>query len=101
MRNYVLGASAQSDLDEIWEYIAEDNVDAADEWIARLFDAFEKLAQRPGIGHLREDLTDLPVLFWPVGSYLVIYRRQRDRIEIAGVTQGARDIPAFLYRLTS
>lgn len=44
MKSYVLGASAQSDLDEIWEYIAEDNIDAADEWIARLFAAFETLA---------------------------------------------------------
>jgi hypothetical protein len=25
----------------------------------------------PGQGHTRKDLTDLPVLFWPVGSYLI------------------------------
>lgn len=98
MKSYVLGASAQSDLDEIWEYIAEDNIDAADEWIARLFAAFETLAQRPGLGHSREDLTDLPALFWPMGSYLILYRRRRDRIEIIGITQGAHDIPAFLHQ---
>jgi plasmid stabilization system protein ParE len=27
---YVLGRGAESDLDEIWEYIAQDNIDAAD-----------------------------------------------------------------------
>jgi plasmid stabilization system protein ParE len=74
VRKYVLGAAAEVDLDAIWEYIAEDSVDAADRWIGKLFDAFEALAQAPGMGHKREDLTAYPVLFWPVGAYLVLYR---------------------------
>ena len=39
-----------------------------------------------------------PVLFWPVGAYLIIYRVERRPIEIVAVTQGSRDIPAFLNR---
>lgn len=70
MSGYILSAAVEFDLDEIWEYIAADNIDAADRWIGKLFDAFEALGQRPGIGHRREDLTDYPVLFWPVGAYL-------------------------------
>jgi hypothetical protein len=27
----------------------------------------------PGMGHRREDLTPCPILFWPVGAYLIIY----------------------------
>ena len=50
------------------------------------------------MGHKREDLTRYPVLFWPVGAYLVIYRPERGPIEIVAVTQGSRDIPAFLHR---
>jgi plasmid stabilization system protein ParE len=50
------------------------------------------------MGHKREDLTRYPVLFSPVGSYLVIYRPERRPIEIVAVTQGSRDIPAFLHR---
>jgi plasmid stabilization system protein ParE len=50
---YVLGADADLDLDRIWEYIARDNVDAADRWLEKLFDAFEALAQTPGMGHTR------------------------------------------------
>jgi len=42
---YVLSADADFDLDEIWEYIAADNLDAADRWIGKLFDAFEALGQ--------------------------------------------------------
>lgn len=98
MTNYVLGPDADLDLDGIWEYIARDNIDAADRWISKLFDAFEALGQTPRMSHKREDLTQYPVLFWPVGSYLVIYRAEVRPIEIVAVTQSARDIPAFLHR---
>lgn len=100
MSNYILGPDADLDLDDIWEYIAADSIDAADQWIAKLFDAFEAIGRMPGIGHKREDLTAYPVLFWTVGSYLIIYRTPADRhaVEIVAVTQGSRDIPAFLRR---
>ena len=97
MTRYILSGDAARDLDGIWDYIAEDNVDAADRWIAKLFDAFDAIGDAPGIGHKREDLTAYPVLFWPVGSYLVIYRATSEPVEIVSVMQGARDIPAFLH----
>jgi len=98
---YVLSEDADRDLNGIWEYIAEDNVDAADHWISRLFDAFDAIAATPGIGHKREDLTPHLVLFWPVGAYLVIYRAAGRAVEIVAVSQGARDIPTFLHRRLS
>jgi plasmid stabilization system protein ParE len=100
MKEYVLSTSAELDLDEIWEYIAQDNINAADRWIGKLFDAFEALARNSGMGHKREDLTAYPILFWPVGAYLILYRVQSERIEIVAVTQGARDIPSFLRQRT-
>jgi len=96
VNKYVLSDDAEQDLNEIWEHIADDSIDAADRWIDKLFDVFESLAQAPGMGHKREDLTALPVLFWPVGAYLILYRVQAEWIEIVAVTQGARDIPSFL-----
>ncbi len=98
MSGYALSADTDLDLDEIWEYIAADNIDAADRWIGKLFDAFEALARTPGMGHKRDDLTVYPVLFWPVGAYIIIYRAERHPIEIVAVTQGSLDIPAFLQR---
>jgi plasmid stabilization system protein ParE len=95
---YILSVDADLDLDDVWAYIAADNIDAADHWIEKLFDAFEALGQTPGMGHRREDLTSYPVLFWPVGAYLIIYRAERRPIEIVAVTQGSRDIPSFLSR---
>jgi len=54
---YILSGDADQDLDRIWDYIAEDSIDAADQWIGRLFDAFDAIGATPGIGHKREDLT--------------------------------------------
>lgn len=96
MKTYRLGADVEADLDAIWDYIAADDIDAADRWIGKLFDAFTSLPQTPAMGHKRRDLTPLYVLFWPVGAYLVLYRVQPQGIEIVAVNQGSRDIPSFL-----
>ncbi len=98
MKGYVLSVDADRDLNDIWEYIAADNTDAADRWIGKLFDTFEALGRTPRMGHRREDLTSFPVLFWPIGAYLIIYRAEGRPIEVVAVTQGSRDIPAFLRR---
>jgi plasmid stabilization system protein ParE len=78
--------------------IAEGNIDAADKWIGKLFDAFEAVGATPGIGHKRDDLTAYPVLFWPEGAYVIIYRVTSGPVEIVAVTQGARDVAAFPQR---
>jgi plasmid stabilization system protein ParE len=96
MSSYVISREADRDLDDLWDYIAADNVDAADRLTAKLMDAFEALARLPGMGHKRDDLTTHPVLFWPVGNYLVVYRAERSPIEIVAIVHGARDIPTFL-----
>ena len=53
---YVLTATAAADLDEIWEYIAEESLDAADRVFGELLGECARLATDPGIGHTREDL---------------------------------------------
>jgi plasmid stabilization system protein ParE len=47
---YVLSADAEFDLDEIQETIAADNLDAADRWIGKRFDAFETLGANTRAG---------------------------------------------------
>ncbi len=98
MSAYILSEDASFDLDDIWEYIAQDNLDAADRWPGKLFDAFDAVGRSPGIGHKREDLTTYPVLFFPVGAYLIIYRSIGATVHIIAITQGARNIPFFLKR---
>lgn len=98
MNQFILSNEADQELDDIWEYIARDDVDSADRWDARLREAFSLLARNPQIGHKRQEIGGDAVLFWPVGKYLIIYRPRGDDIEILAVTQGARDIPTFLRR---
>jgi plasmid stabilization system protein ParE len=96
MTSYSLAPEALQDLQELWDYIATENLDAADRVIDTLFAAFERLAALPGLGHTREDLTDRPLRFWTVDAYLVIYRAERTPIEIVAVTRGGRGIPRLL-----
>ena len=77
---------------EIITYIATENPTAAHTFLDSLYDAMEKLSNNPEIGHLREDLTDKPVKFWPFKwHYLVIYKPTLP-IEIVRVLSGYRDI---------
>jgi plasmid stabilization system protein ParE len=73
MRRYRVSPEAKQDLREIRDYIAPDNVGSARRVVANLKGAFENLGRMPGQGHRRDDLTDKPVLFWPVGSYVIVY----------------------------
>jgi plasmid stabilization system protein ParE len=98
MKDYELSAGAESDLEAIAEFIALDNLDAAERWITGLFAESDGPARSPGKGHMRQDLTSHSVLFGPVEAYLIIYRSKGDDIEIVAVAQGARDIPSFLRR---
>jgi len=98
MSRYVLSNEALLELDEIWEYIARDDVGAAGRWIEKILDACELLAKNPRVGHTHEEIADKSILFWPVGNYLIFYRVLGDHIEIVDVTEGHRDVPSFLRR---
>jgi antitoxin ParD1/3/4/toxin ParE1/3/4 len=93
MKGFRLAPEAARDIREIYEYIAQDSVTAARKLRLQMLHACHRLAEHPRIGHPREDLTDQPVLFWPVGSYLIIYNAEANPIEIVRVVHGARDVP--------
>jgi antitoxin ParD1/3/4/toxin ParE1/3/4 len=93
---FAVSPQALEDLDEIWLFIARDDVGAADRFERRIREAFYRLARNPGIGPKREDITGKPVLFWPVGSYLIIYAPSRRPIEIVRVLHGAREVRRIL-----
>ena len=63
-----------------------------------LEEAFALLAERPSIGHSRQDLTDRPLKFWSVFSYLVVYDPESRPLTIIAVLHGARDVEKLLKR---
>ena len=52
--------------------------------------AIRLVADLQGVGHVREDPTSKPVLFWPVDRYLVIYGNGRQPAEIVPVLTAYR-----------
>ena len=52
MTAFRLSPEASQDLNEIYEYIAQDNVDAAERVREELLEAMRGLAEMPGKGHL-------------------------------------------------
>ena len=74
MTAYAFHPDAFADLDEIWEYIAEDNIDAADRVLADIHSTRTTLAESPQMGHRRPDLTTRPLRFHVVrDEYLIAY----------------------------
>ena len=96
---YALAPEAALDLFEIWRYIKEQSgVAMADQVEAALLDRMALLAASPGIGHRRKDLTEQDVRFFPVYSFLVIYRTGLQPMQILGVLHGRRDVEEILRK---
>jgi len=96
MTLYEVSAEAQRDLFEIWSHIALDSVDLANRIDAEFHQLFASLSRMPLQGHTRKDLTSRPVLFFPMYSFLVVYRPETTPIRIMAVLRGRRDVRRVL-----
>ena len=96
MKRFILTPRARQDLNDIWDYIANDNIEAADRVIDALDNAMIKLAKNPGIGHRRDELTDKRHRFLLVYSYLIVYRHETKPLQIIRVLHAARDVQSII-----
>ena len=48
------------------------------------------------MGHRRQDLTSADVRFFPVYSYLIVYRPERKPLQVVSILHGNRDIERIL-----
>ena len=87
---YDFHPEARLDLDEIWEFVRGDNVDAADRLIAEILDAIDALMPFPGRGHRRPDLTSRPLRFILVREYLIAYAPEEKPLWVVAVMHGRR-----------
>ena len=81
MARVIVSPAAESDVLEIWGYIARDSPVAADRIVDRFDALFRKLALSPGIGKSADEL-DTGLRMFPTGNYLVFYRSNESDIEI-------------------
>lgn len=90
MTGYDFHPEARTDLDEIWDYIAEENPDAADRVIGDILAAVRTLLPFPYQGHRRTDLTSRPLRFWLVRDYLVAYAPDEKPLWVIAVIHASR-----------
>jgi plasmid stabilization system protein ParE len=83
--------SALTDLEEIWEFIATDSPDAADRVASEIHEAIGSLVALPKSGHIRPDLTRLPLRFHPVRSFLIAYAPDEKPLLVLGILHGRRN----------
>lgn len=91
MSLFVLHPEALADLEEIADYIADDNRSAAAKLIDEFYERFHSLAKYPRQGHKRPSLTSRPLLFVVVQQYLIAYGPEEKPLLIVGVIHGRRN----------
>jgi toxin ParE1/3/4 len=97
---YRLALEAETDLDEIWLYTAQESGDAgiADRLIDSLTNRLFLLATHPYVGRRRDaDLYRSGLRSFPVDRYVIFYRvTDEEDVFILRVLAGARDIDTLL-----
>ena len=88
---YALHPEAFADLDDIRDYIARENPDAADRVMSEIFDTIRGLVPYPNRGRLRPDLTSRPLRFTLVREYLIAYAPEEKPLWVVAVMHGRRN----------
>jgi toxin ParE1/3/4 len=100
MKTVVFNPVAVDDLEEIVEYISQDNGVAAEAVRCDILGTSESLADQPGLG-IRPRFSAprfagiryLPCEQYP--NYLLFYRELGEEIEVLRIIHGARNLPAL------
>jgi antitoxin ParD1/3/4/toxin ParE1/3/4 len=99
---YVLAPEAARDLVEIWSYLEQQTSVALAEHVESVIrERIAFLAENPGAGHWRRDLTSEDVKFFPVYSYLVVYRPNTKPLQVVSILHGKRDVEEILKQRPS
>lgn len=85
---------AESDLDEIWWYIAQDSPLHADRFLDHIQERCLALADFPHMGTRRDELKK-GLRGYAVGNYLVFYFPLEDGVDVVRVLHGSRDIESL------
>jgi len=91
MSGFVFHLQAYTDLEEIWEHIAADSLDAADGVREEIYGAIQSLVPFPYIGHNRPDLTTRSLRFQSVRDYVIAYAPGEKPLAVIAVLHGRRN----------
>lgn len=91
-----LTAEAESDLEQIGDYMAQDNPKRALSFVLELRDKCLSLAETPWGFPLAPRYERYGMRRRVYGNYLIFYRVESDRVVVVHVLHGARDFEALL-----
>ena len=97
MKPVYFSPEAESDLADVWSYVAQWDEDAADRLIDRIRSLRTRLSDHPLSGRNRDELA-AGIRSVLVRPYIVYYRVGDDGVEVIRVFHGARDQAAALSR---
>lgn len=90
---------AQQRLQEIHDYIAQDQPVNATHWIARVLDRGEQIGDQPRSGRMVPEYGRETIREIFEGDYRVIYRIRSQQVDVLTVRHGARQMPQRLRNL--
>lgn len=91
MSTLIVSPLAEEDLEEIWSFVAERDVEAADRLVDEITGRFDHLLAYPEAGRARHDLL-VNLRSLPVKRYVIFYQPTDDGVEIFRVLHGSRDV---------
>ena len=99
MSAYALTPLAKADIFGIWCYIANASEESANRVEQAIYDACAFVAEAPGRGHSRSDLTHRHLCFWTLTrypNYTVVYRQETSPVQVVAVLHGKRSLRRIL-----
>ena len=91
LQGFELHPGAATDIAELLEFIARDNVSAARRVRAEILEAIRSLVRFPHQGHTRPDLTSSPLRFQTIRDYLIAYAPDEKPLLVIAVLHGGRN----------
>lgn len=99
MPEFRLSPEAESELDEIWLYLARASgrIEIANRVLDSIMDRFWLLAEHPFLGRRRDDDLKPGLRSLAVEEYVIVHRLEADgAVLILHILHGSRDISTFL-----
>jgi len=91
VKRYTISVQARSDLDGIWDYIAErSNAGTATEFLWKFYALFQSIASSPSAGVAMPDFQPAGIRRFLMGKFLIYYLPGRGKISILRVLHGKR-----------
>ncbi len=81
---------ALNDLECIGDYIGEDDPQAANRFVSRLFNRTAALRKHPRLGRIVPEFNDESLREVLEGNYRIVYRLANDKITVVTVFEGHR-----------